>query len=125
METRISFLDIRFFLTCLEYIFYSAGPATWDKEFPIANTGERQSPIDLKAGEVKQDSNLNPMVASYAPFSDAKVLNNGHSVVFQPDAGQAGREPGNKIITKACTCTCMTNEKQGGFVLFVHQNNEI
>ena len=100
-------------LICLEYILSCAGPSTWHKECPIASTGERQSPIDLKPTEAKHDSRLKPVVVSYPPFTNAMYLNNGHSVVFQPSAGH---QSGNKINTKACTGTCMTNNKQGELI---------
>lgn len=96
--------DIRVFLNlliCLEYILCSAGPDTWHKDCPIASKGERQSPIDLKASEAKHDSKLEPVVVSYPAFTDAKVLNNGHSVQFQPGAGH---QSGNKINTKPVPC---------------------
>lgn len=96
----------------------SAGPANWYKECPIASTGERQSPVDLKASEAKHDSKLKPVVVSYPAFTDAKLLNNGHSVQFQPGAGH---QSGNKINTKSSTGTCMTNNRQGE-VIFVHDN---
>ena len=62
------------------------GPSNWYKTCPIANDGKRQSPVDLIDKDVKSDSNLKPLVVSYPPFSHAKLMNNGHSVVFQPDA---------------------------------------
>ena len=100
----------------------SAGPATWHNECPIANTGKRQSPVDLKASEAKYDSKLKPVTVAYPPFTDAKFLNNGHSVQFQPGANH---QSGNKSNTiKACTGTCTTNNKQGE-LLFVHYNKGI
>ena len=75
----------------------SAGPANWHKECPIASTGERQSPIDLKVSEAKHDLKLKPVVVSYPTFNDAKLLNNGHSVTFQPGAGH---QSGNNITLK-------------------------
>lgn len=75
----------------------SAGPATWYKECPIASTGERQSPIDLKVSEAKHDSKLKPVVVSYPAFNDATFLNNGHSVTFQPNANH---QSGNNITLK-------------------------
>lgn len=70
----------------LKTAFVSTGPSTWHNICPIAATGERQSPIDLIDNNVKRDSTLKPLAVSYAPFSKAKFLNNGHSVQFQPDA---------------------------------------
>ena len=84
-------------LICLEFILFSVGPANWYKECPIASTGERQSPIDLKVSEAKHDSKLKPVVVSYPTFNDAKLLNNGHSVTFLPDVGQ---QSGNNITLK-------------------------
>ncbi|XP_068711035.1 carbonic anhydrase 2-like [Montipora foliosa] len=62
------------------------GPANWYKDCPIAVNGRRQSPIDLIDPEVKRDSNLKPLKASYPPFPMSKILNNGHTAQFSPDA---------------------------------------
>lgn len=75
----------------------STGPSNWHKYCPIASTGKRQSPIDIIDKDVKSDSNLKPFKVSYPPFSKATILNNGHSVQFQPDA--SGNSSGkNKCI---------------------------
>ena len=83
-------------LIYLVYFLCSAGPDTWHKDCPIASTGTRQSPIDLKASEAKHDLKLKRVVVSYPAFTDAKFLNNGHSVQFQPSAGH---QSGNEIDT--------------------------
>lgn len=75
------------------------GPAHWHKDCPIAN-GKNQSPIDLINGEVKYDSGLKPLTAKYVPFSDAKFLNNGHSVQFQPSAGNGSELTGGPLAVK-------------------------
>ena len=71
----------------LNILFYfETGPANWYKDCPIAVDGRRQSPIDLIDPEVKRDSNLKPLKASYPPFPKSKILNNGHTAQFSPDA---------------------------------------
>ncbi|KAJ7387921.1 Phospholipase A2 crotoxin acid subunit CA [Desmophyllum pertusum] len=79
------------------------GPATWHKDCPIANTGVRQSPIDLiTTGQTcaKYDSNLKPVIVSYPAFSEATFLNNGHSVQFQPSAGNLSELSGGPLTKK-------------------------
>ena len=78
----------------------STGPATWHNDCPIASTGERQSPVDLKPGNAKYDSKLKPVVVTYPAFSEAKFLNNGHSVQFQPGSDNAS---GNTKRVFVCT----------------------
>lgn len=75
------------------------GPAHWHKDCPIAN-GKNQSPIDLITGEAKYDSGLKPLTAKYTPFSDAKFLNNGHSVQFQPSPGNPSELTGGMLTAK-------------------------
>lgn len=67
------------------------GPANWHKDYPIAN-GKRQSPVDLIETEAKRGSDLKPLKVSYPSFGQSKILNNGHSVVFQPDASSNSTE---------------------------------
>lgn len=88
----------------LNLVFLPTGPAHWHKDCPIAN-GKNQSPIDLINGEVKYDSGLKPLTAKYVPFSDAKFLNNGHSVQFQPSAGNgSGKQSFISICTRLNFC---------------------
>ena len=77
----------------------STGPSTWCKDCPIASAGKRQSPVDLPRFP-SYDSNLRPPKVTYTPFSDAKLLNNGHSVQFQPGSDNSS---GNTKRVLVCT----------------------
>jgi len=55
------------------------GPQSWSKFFPIAESGCRQSPIDVVVSETEQDSSLQPVDASYGPGADYKLENTGAS----------------------------------------------
>uniref|UniRef100_A0A3Q1HVA7 Carbonic anhydrase n=1 Tax=Anabas testudineus TaxID=64144 RepID=A0A3Q1HVA7_ANATE len=59
------------------------GPDTWAEEFPVANDGPRQSPINIIPKEAKYDSSLKPLKLRYDPSNAKGILNNGHS--FQVD----------------------------------------
>uniref|UniRef100_A0A2R8MFS0 Carbonic anhydrase 3 n=1 Tax=Callithrix jacchus TaxID=9483 RepID=A0A2R8MFS0_CALJA len=54
------------------------GPIHWNEFFPIAD-GDRQSPIEIKAKEVKYDSSLRPLSIKYDPSSAKIISNSGHS----------------------------------------------
>jgi carbonic anhydrase len=47
-------------------LYHALGPATWCKDFPIAN-GKRQSPIDIVPGSVTFDAKLAsaPLIIKY------------------------------------------------------------
>lgn len=64
-------------------MFCIVGPDTWAEEFPIANDGLRQSPINIISKEAKYDSSLKHLKLRYDPSNAKGILNNGHS--FQVD----------------------------------------
>lgn len=70
--------------TLVLWIFFCiVGPDTWAEEFPVANDGPRQSPINIIPKEAKYDSSLKPLKLRYDPSNAKGILNNGHS--FQVD----------------------------------------
>ena len=59
-----------------------AGPLTWHKEFPVAEEGKRQSPIDIKTDDVVDDeatSKENPLKWEYTDKHCLSVENTGSS----------------------------------------------
>ena len=60
------------------------GPATWYKDFPIAN-GKRQSPIDIVPGSVTFDAKLAtaPLIINYKTESKLEASNTGKSIKVQ------------------------------------------
>ena len=60
------------------------GPATWCKDFPIAN-GKRQSPIDIVSENVTFDMKLAnaPLVINYKTESKLEASNTGKSMKVQ------------------------------------------
>lgn len=60
------------------------GPATWEKDFPIAK-GKRQSPIDIQTKKAVYDGDLGnePLKTDYHPESELCLKNNGHSIMCQ------------------------------------------
>lgn len=68
------------------------GPCHWQKQFPIAEEGKRQSPIDLELGKVQYDATLKPIEVSYPIFNGATLSNTGHSVLFSPPEAENNSE---------------------------------
>jgi carbonic anhydrase len=57
-------------------LYHALGPATWCKDFPIAN-GKRQSPIDIVPGSVTFDAKLAsaPLIIKYKTESKLEASN--------------------------------------------------
>nr|ANJ59758.1 alpha carbonic anhydrase 3 [Corallium rubrum] len=59
------------------------GPSTWAKNLCI-KLGDSQSPIDIIQRQCGFDSNLKKLKFTYPSFENAKLLNNGNTVLFSP-----------------------------------------
>ncbi|XP_052215705.1 carbonic anhydrase 2-like [Dreissena polymorpha] len=59
------------------------GPNNWQKHYPIAVWGRRQSPINIVSRNATYDSALTFLSIAYTPEDDVKLKNNGHSIEFQ------------------------------------------
>ncbi|KAH3727792.1 hypothetical protein DPMN_053737 [Dreissena polymorpha] len=59
------------------------GPKTWKKDYPIAVTGRRQSPINIVSRKAEYDSDLKPLNIEYLPEDEVKLKNNGHTIDIQ------------------------------------------
>ena len=63
---------------------------------------------------MKHDTALKPLTVSYASFSKATFLNNGHSVQFQPDDADNSSGKRYKIFY---LCTKLVNVLLGGLTI--------
>ena len=61
----------------------NTGHNTWQKHFPIALRGCRQSPINIVSRNAKYNSDLSFLSISYTPEDEVKLKNNGHSIEWQ------------------------------------------
>ena len=55
------------------YIFVT-GPEQWHKWYPIAETGARQSPIDIKTSQCRRGEALKPLKIEYSPLSGQEIF---------------------------------------------------
>lgn len=55
------------------------GPCHWHKWFPIATTGQRQSPIDILTSDCKNNEKNKEVVAKYSPMAGLRLENTGAS----------------------------------------------
>ncbi|KAI0241633.1 Carbonic anhydrase 2 [Lamellibrachia satsuma] len=67
------------------------GPQTWGQIAPIADTGKRQSPIDIIPREAKYLDELaaHPLRTLYLPENTKSVINNGRSVQVCIDGAES------------------------------------
>jgi len=55
------------------------GPSCWGKLFPVADTGVRQSPIDIVQVDCDEDGAMPPLKPTFEPQSHLKMENTGAS----------------------------------------------
>lgn len=55
------------------------GPSEWHKWFPIASSGQRQSPIDIKTSNCQTNNSMREVTAKYSPMSGLRLENTGAS----------------------------------------------
>ncbi|RWS09430.1 carbonic anhydrase-like protein 2 [Dinothrombium tinctorium] len=78
----VSYFCINFELIDSISIYFSTGPITWAKKYPIAATGQRQSPIDFNGENCtvcKDSSVFKPLEAKYPlVINQLKMVNSGN-----------------------------------------------
>jgi len=55
------------------------GPSHWHKWFPIAASGHRQSPIDIKTADCKNNASMKEVNAKFSPTAGLRLENTGAS----------------------------------------------
>ena len=79
------------------------GPQTWHKEFPVAEEGKRQSPINIVTDDVVDataDVNKNPLKWTYTDKHCLSVENTGSS--WRVNIDGSGSSKFRRIKKKSC-----------------------
>lgn len=67
------------------------GPDHWKEHYPLAASGTRQSPIDIRTKEAIYDETLKPLVFAYNPTASKVIRNIGHTfnVVYDDSSNKS------------------------------------
>ena len=79
------------------HINFVPGPETWHKDFPVAQEGKRQSPVDIKIEDIVEGRHVTgerPIKWKYTTKHCLSLENTGHSWKVNVDGNGSGSRDG-------------------------------